>query len=72
MSAVGSIIKYEDFLGVLERFAFEREETARRTGFEHHKRDCEVLDRLVLLFAAGKPEIMQALRTASKRLERGA
>jgi hypothetical protein len=31
-----------------------------------------VLDRLLLLFDAGRAEITQALRTASSRLNRGA
>lgn len=71
MSFKDKPIKYDDFRGALERAAFERHEDAERTGFEHHKRDCVVLDRLILLFDAGKVEITQALRTASSRLNRG-
>jgi hypothetical protein len=65
-------IKYDDFRGALERFAYERAVQAKETGFEHHRRDCVVLDRLLLLFDAGRAEITQALRTAGSRLNRGA
>lgn len=72
MSKAGKPILYEDFKSALERAAFERNERHGEEGFEHQKRDAEVLDRLVLLFDAGRNEIMSALRTASSRLNRGA
>lgn len=72
MSLTGKPIRYDDFRGALERAAYERAKQAQQTGFEHYQRDVEVLDRLVMLFDAGKAEVTQALRTASGRLNRGA